>query len=107
VEDKGMKFEEVLPDFRAGKRIEITGVQGKYHKDISRGCELSIDLILSGDFEIVKEKVKKTLWVNVFQGSLGFVTDGIHDSRVDAALTSCQFDMPHLGIYSIEVEVEE
>jgi hypothetical protein len=102
-----MKFEEVLPDFRAGKRIEIENTPGKYHKDISRGCELSIDLILSNNWKIAKEKVKKTVWVNVFQGSFGFVTDGIHDSRVDAALTSCQFAMPHLGIYSIEVEVEE
>jgi hypothetical protein len=102
-----MKFEEVLPALREGKRVRRKAWEAKDYVSITSAFEISDGALLKDDWEIVKEKVKKTVWVNVFQGSFGFVTDGIHDSRVDAALTSCQFDMPHLGIYSIEVEVEE
>jgi hypothetical protein len=102
-----MKFEDVLPALRAGKKIKIENIPGKYHKDISRGCELSIDLILSSDFEIVKEKIKKTVWVNVFQGEYWFVTNGIFESEETAVIAAHRSGVKHIGTYPITIEVEE
>jgi hypothetical protein len=63
-----MKFEEVLPAFREGKRIKIKNVDGMYQKDVSMSCELTLSRILSNNWEIVKEKVKKTktVWINCY-----------------------------------------
>jgi hypothetical protein len=102
-----MKFEEVLPALRAGKKIKIENIPGKYHKDISRGCELSIDLILSGDFEIVKEKVKKTVWVNVFHGGYKLISDGVFESEEEAVSSARLCCVKWFGAHSITVEVEE
>jgi hypothetical protein len=100
-----MKFEEVLPDFRAGERIEIENTPGKYHKDVSRGCELSIDLILSNNWKIVKEKVKKTVWVNVLQGEHWYITNGIFESEETAVIAAHRSGAKHIGTYSITMEV--
>jgi hypothetical protein len=101
-----MKFEEVLPALRAGKKIKIENRTGNFHKDISRGCELSIDLILSNNWEIVKEKVKKTVWVNVFRGENMLYVTGVYGTKVVAEADTLS-DINYLGAHPITVEVDE
>ena len=101
-----MKFEEVLPDFRAGKKIKIENRTGNFHKDISKGCELSIDLILSNNWDVVKEKVKKTVWVNVYRDENMIHVAGVYGAKVVAEANTLS-DINYLGAHSITVEVEE
>jgi hypothetical protein len=106
-----MKFEEVLPALRAGKKVQ--------HKDWKSKLDFSISLestpstllilgeVLSNDWEIVKDKVKKTVWVNVYQGQHGFATDGIHNSQEEALHSAARIGMPHICLHSFTVEVGE
>jgi hypothetical protein len=103
-----MKFEEVLPAFREGRRIKITNVDGMYQKDVSLMCELTLSRILSNNWEIVKEKVKKTVWVNIYQDDNGTPWGGgsVHDSK-EHAERKRYHTYPYLGAHSITVEVYE
>jgi hypothetical protein len=102
-----MKFEEVLPALRAGKKVRRAAWSTRDYIVNTASCDLTMTSIIADDWEIMPEKVKKTVWVNVFQGQHGFVTDGIHDSRVEAAQFSCRHFLPHLGAHPITVEVDE
>ncbi len=52
-----MKFEEVLPAFKKGKRIKRESVSGWFAPGISEGCELNLKHLLAEDW-IVDEPPK-------------------------------------------------
>jgi hypothetical protein len=105
-----MKFEEVLPALRAGKKVQ--------HKDWKSKLDFSISLestpstllilgeVLSNDWEIVKDKVKKTIWVNVYRDENMIHVAGAYGAKVvaEANTLSC---LNYLGAHSITVEVDE
>jgi hypothetical protein len=63
-----MKLEEVLPAFRAGKKVRRRAWdEGEYLTEFG---SLPMKSIVADDWEIVKEKVKKTrtVWINCYAG---------------------------------------
>jgi hypothetical protein len=70
-----MKFEEVLPALRAGKKVRRKSWKEHLIFRFNLGCLVTltnIDLV-ADDWEVVKEKVKKTMWVVVcYNGISGY-----------------------------------
>jgi hypothetical protein len=104
-----MKFEEVLPALQAGRNIRRQSWVSDYWVDRHSGFTL-IDVHLEADdWEIVKEKVKKTVWVNVYQTGRGeiFMGDGHWNSQSKAIEHVSYYEYTYLGAHSITVEVDE
>jgi hypothetical protein len=59
-----MIFEEILPALKAGKKVRRTGWRNK-NAYFTRNASIAItsEDIDADDWEILKEKVKKTAWV--------------------------------------------
>jgi hypothetical protein len=104
-----MKFEEVLPAFREGRRIKIANVdEGMYQKDVSMSCELTLSRILSNNWEIVKEKVKRTVWINLYTNESSTLYPGntMYNSEEEAIKVGSG-TWGYFGTHSITVEVDE
>jgi hypothetical protein len=102
-----MKFEDVLPALRAGKRVRRSAWSKGDDVVHSASCDLPMASIITDDWEIVKEKAKKTVWVNVLQGEHWYVTNGIFESEETAVIAAHRSGVKHIGTYSITMEVDE
>ncbi len=106
-------FEEVLPAFREGKSIRRRcwdlGNHMWYVTKSSVFYKPTLDDVLATDWEVVKEKVKKTVWVNMYREENMIVARGTFGTKEEAerckiaVLSHCLY----LGVHEITVEVEE
>jgi hypothetical protein len=102
-----MKFEEVMSAFRVGKKVRRRAWdKGDYLTEFG---SLPMNSIVADDWEIVKEKVKKTVWVNVYQTAHGeiFIGAGHWNSQSKAMEHASNEYNTYLGAHPITVEVDE
>jgi hypothetical protein len=83
VEILGMKFEEVLPAFREGKKIRRDAWDEKDYVVINGGFELSDRSIMANDWEIVPEPKKPKLLAPCLCKSVGniWISNKIYESK--------------------------
>ncbi len=103
-----MRFEEVIDALRAGKKIRRKTWADKSSICCEHIYSVSL-LVMCNDWEIVKEKVKKTVWVNVYKnGDKIFVASYNWDTKEDAECEQCpEWASDYLGARPITVEVDE
>ena len=107
---KGLRFEEVLPALKAGKKVRreswcIT-VYFKLGDDGSGW--MTVRDFLADDWEVVKEKVKRTVWVNVSTTGCGEIFIGAgHWNSQSKAMEHASNEYTYLGAHPVTAEVDE
>jgi hypothetical protein len=101
-----MLIEEVLPHLRQGRQIrrKCWEVERKSIKYFEGADNIAL---LADDWEVVKEKVKKTVWVNIYIELDGHASAGAaYSSKEEAEATANREAHCYHGAFPIEIEIE-
>lgn len=82
-----MRFEEVLPEIRKGRKARRKGQVGNDFDPSDRYSDHSIEDFLADDWELVPEKrkpkAKHRIWLNLYSDSKFYICFDAHLARED------------------------